>query len=109
MGAEMNIRKGDTVQILSGNDRGKRGTVLSVLREKDRVLVEGVNLRKHHTRPNARDPQGGIREREVPVHVSNVQVVCPKTDRPTRIRHAKLDSGRSVRVSVRSGEMIDTK
>jgi large subunit ribosomal protein L24 len=105
----MNIRKGDTVQILAGNDRGKRGTVLSVLREKERILVEGVNLRKHHTRPSARDPQGGIREREAPVHVSNVQVVCPKTDRPTRIRHSRLDNGRSVRVSARSGEMIDTK
>jgi large subunit ribosomal protein L24 len=105
----MDIRKGDTVQILAGNDRGKRGRVLQVLVEKGRVLVEGVNLRKHHTRPSTRDPQGGIREREAPVHVSNVQVVCPKTDQPTRIRHAKLDNGRSVRVSARSGEMIDTK
>ncbi len=105
----MDIRKGDTVQILAGNDRGKRGRVLQVLVDKGRVLVEGVNLRKHHTRPSTRDPQGGIREREAPVHVSNVQVVCPKTDQPTRIRHAKLDNGRSVRVSARSGEMIDTK
>lgn len=103
----MDIRKDDTVQVISGNDKGRRSTVLSVLKDRGRVIVEGVNMRKHHTRPTSRDPQGGIVEREAPIHVSNVMVVCPKTDQPTRIRHKKLDSGKSVRVSVRSGEMID--
>ena len=103
----MDIRKGDTIQIISGNDRGRRSTVLSVLKDRGRVIVEGVNMRKHHTRPTSRDPQGGIVEREAPIHVSNVMIVCPKTDQPTRISHRKLDNGKYVRVSVRSGEMID--
>lgn len=103
----MDIRKNDTVQVISGNDKGRRSTVLSVLRDRGRVIVEGVNMRKHHTRPTSRDPQGGIVEREAPIHVSNVMIVCPKTDQPTRISHKKLDNGKYVRVSVRSGEMID--
>lgn len=103
----MDIRKDDTVQVISGNDKGRRSTVLSVLKDRRRVIVEGVNMRKHHTRPTSRDPQGGIVEREAPIHVSNVMIVCPKTDQPTRIRHRKLDNGKYVRVSVRSGEMID--
>jgi large subunit ribosomal protein L24 len=106
---EMNIRKGDTVQIIRGNDKGTRARVLSVLKDKRRVIVEGVNMRKHHRRPNARDPQGGIIEREAPIDVSNLMIVCPQTDKPTRVRHRKLDDGKSVRISARSGEMIDSK
>ena len=105
----MNIRRDDIVQILSGNDQGKRGRVLSVLKDKKRVVVEGVRMMKRHTRPNQRDPQGGIIEREAPIHISNVMVICPKTDAPTRIRKMKLDSGKFVRVSARSGEMIDSQ
>ena len=103
----MDIRKGDTVQVISGNDKGRRSTVLSVFKDRGRVIVEGVNMRKHHTRPTSRDPQGGIIEREVPIHISNIMVVCPKTDQPTRIGHKQLDGGKYVRVSARSGEMID--
>jgi len=103
----MDIRKGDTIQVISGNDRGRRSTVLSVLKDRGRIIVEGVNMRKHHTRPTSRDPQGGIVERVAPIHVSNVMIVCPKTDLPTRISHKKLDNGKCVRVSVCSGEMID--
>ena len=103
----MDIRKGDTIQVISGNDKGRRSTVLSVFKDRGRVIVEGVNMRKHHTRPTSRDPQGGIVEREAPIHGSNVMIVCPKTDQPTRISHKKLDNGKYVRVSVRSGEMID--
>jgi large subunit ribosomal protein L24 len=105
----MDIRKGDTVEVISGNDRGKRSRVLDVLSDKQRVIVEGVNMRKHHTRPSARDPQGGIIEREAPIHVSNIMVVCPQTDQPTRIRHTQLDNGKYVRISARSGEMIDSQ
>ena len=105
----MDIRKGDTVQVMSGNDKGRRSTVLAVIKDKKRVLVEGVNMRKHHTRPSSRDPQGGIIELEVPIHLSNVMVICPKTDQPTRTRHKKLDNGKNVRVSARSGEMIDSE
>ena len=105
----MHIRKGDTVEVISGNDKGQRAAVLSVIRDRERVIVEGVNMRKHHTRPSSRDPQGGIIEREAAIHVSNVMIVCPKSDQPTRVRHARLDNGKYVRVSARSGEMIDTQ
>ena len=104
----MDIRRDDIVQVISGNDKGKQGKVLSVLKDKKRVLVEGVRMMKRHTRPSQRDPQGGIIEREAPIHVSNLMVVCPKTGAPTRIRHKQLDSGKYVRVSARSGEMIDS-
>ena len=103
----MDIRKGDSVQVISGNDKGRRSTVLNVFKDRGRVIVEGVNMRKHHTRPTSRDPQGGIVEREAPIHISNIMVVCPKTDQPTRISHKQLDNGKHVRVSARSGEMID--
>lgn len=103
----MDIRKGDSVQVISGNDKGRRSTVLNVFKDRGRVIVEGVNMRKHHTRPTSRDPQGGIIERETPIHISNIMVVCPKTDQPTRISHKRLDNGKHVRVSARSGEMID--
>ena len=105
----MDIRKGDTVQVISGNDKGKRSTVLSVLKDKQHLIVEQVNMRKHHTRPSTRDPQGGIIERETPIHVSNVMLVCPRTDKPTRVRHKRMDDGKYVRVSARSGEMIDSR
>jgi large subunit ribosomal protein L24 len=105
----MDIRKGDTVEVISGNDKGQRGLVLTVIREKQRIIVEGVNLRKHHTRPTRRDPQGGIIEREAAVHASNLMLVCPKTNQPTRVRHSRLDSGKRVRIAARSGEMIDSK
>ena len=104
----MNIRKDDTVQIISGNDKGKRGRVLSVLDE-GRVLVQGARMMKRHTKPSARDQQGGIVEREAPIHVSNLMVICPKSDTPTRIRKKQLDNGKYVRVSARSDEMIDSK
>ncbi|HIL11502.1 MAG TPA: 50S ribosomal protein L24, partial [Candidatus Latescibacteria bacterium] len=92
----MDIRKGDSVQVISGNDKGRRSTVLNVFKDRDRVIVEGVNMRKHHTRPTSRDPQGGIIERETPIHISNIMVVCPKTDQPTRISHKRLDNGKHV-------------
>ena len=105
----MNIRRDDTVQIVSGNDRGKRGRVLRVIKGGDRLIVEGVRMMKRHTRPTQRDPQGGIVEREAPISASNVMVICPKTDGPTRIRKTKLEDGRNMRVSARSGEMIDSE
>ena len=105
----MNIRRGDTVQVVSGNDKGKRGTVLSVAKDKKRVVVEGVRMMMHHTKPSSQDQQGGILEREAPIHVSNLMVMCPKTDAPTRIRHKQLDNGKFVRVSARSSEMIDSQ
>ena len=105
----MNVKKDDTVLIISGNDKGRRGRVLRVFPDQDRVIVEGIRMMKKHTKPTQRDPQGGIVEREAPIHVSNVMVVDPKTDAPTRLRRRSLDDGRSVRVAARSGEMIDSQ
>lgn len=105
----MDIKRDDMVIVISGNDRGRRGKVLRVLPEQDRIIVEGVRMMKKHTKPTQRDPQGGIVEREAPIHVSNVMVVDPKGDGPTRIRRKRLEGGRSVRVAVRSGEMIDSR
>ena len=105
----MNVKKDDTVLIICGNDKGRRGRVLRVLPEKDRVIVEGARMMKKHTKPTQRDPQGGIVEREASIHISNVMVVDPKTDAPTRVWRRALDDGRSVRVAARSGEMIDSQ
>ena len=105
----MKVKKDDTVLIISGNDKGRRGRVLRVYPDQDRVIVEGVRMMKKHTKPTQRDPQGGIVEREASIHVSNVMVVDAKTGAPTRVRRRSLDDGRSVRVAVRSGEMIDSQ
>jgi len=104
----MKIKRDDTVLIISGNDKGKRGRVLRVYPEQDRIIVEGVRMMKKHTKPTQRDPQGGIIEREAPLHVSNVMLVDPKNDEPTRVSRQRLDEGRRVRVAKRSGEMIDS-
>jgi large subunit ribosomal protein L24 len=101
------IRKGDLVAVISGNDRGKRGRVLRVLREKGRVVVEGVNLRYKHLRRSQQNPKGGRVRREMPVHASNVQPLDPETGRPTRVGVAVVD-GRRTRVGRRSGKPIET-
>ena len=104
----MKIKRDDTVLVISGNDKGKRGRVLRVLPERDRIIVEGVRMMKKHTKPTRRDPQGGIIEREAAMHVSNVMLVDPKSGEPTRVGRQRLDGGRTVRVAKRSGEMIDS-
>jgi large subunit ribosomal protein L24 len=81
----MKIRKNDQVVVISGNSRGKRGKVLKVYPELNRVIVEGVNIIKRHTRPNQKNPQGGILQREAPIHLSNVMLLDPKTNEPTRV------------------------
>ncbi len=105
----MKIRRDDTVLVISGNDKGKRGRVLRVIPEQDRLIVEGIRMMKRHTKPTQRDPQGGIVEREAPIHVSNVMVIDPHNDEPTRVGKKRLDDGRNVRVAARSGEMIDSE
>ena len=102
----MKIRKGDTVKVLAGNDRGKTGTVIHVIPEKDRVIVEKINLIKRHQKPTQRVPQGGIVEREAPIHMSNVMVLDPKTGDPTRIGSKQLEDGKRERVAKRSGEIV---
>jgi len=104
----MKIKKGDNVEVKSGKDAGKRGRVLVVDRDHDRVVVEGVNMIKRHTRPNPQKKiQGGIVEREAAIHTSNVMVVSPDSGRPTRVGYKVLDDGRKVRVSKVDGAILD--
>lgn len=104
--AKLHIKKGDTVVVISGNDRGKQGRVLTIDTEKSRAIVEGVNLVKKHTKPNADNPKGGIIEQEAGVHISNLMVVDSKGN-ATRVGRKKDDkSGKSVRYSKKSGEVI---
>jgi|SRR5215813_5747558 len=101
------IRKNDLVEVIAGKDKGKRGKVLQVIRAKNRVIVQGVNFIKRHTRPNPqRNIKGGIAEREAPLHVSNVMLVDPENDKLTRIGVKLLADGRKVRVA-KSGAVLD--
>jgi len=102
------IRKNDTVLVVAGRDRGKRGRVLSVVAEKNRLVVEGVNMVKRHTRPNPqRNIKGGIVEREASLHASNVQLVCPECSKMTRIGHKVLADGRKVRICRKCEGVVD--
>lgn len=100
------VKKGDRVVVTTGRDKGKTGEVLGVMPKDGRVLVQGVNMIKRHTRPS-QTQQGGIIEREAPLHLSNVMLADPKTGEPTRVGFRVLDDGRKVRVAKRSGEVID--
>ncbi|WP_205007168.1 50S ribosomal protein L24 [Sporolactobacillus spathodeae] len=102
----MHVKKGDKVQVITGKDKGKQGVILAAYPDKERVLVEGVNIIKKHSKPTQASPQGGIIEREAPIHVSNVMLLDPKTNEPTRVGHQVVD-GKKVRVSKKSGEVID--
>ena len=106
MQKKLHIKKGDTVVVIAGNDNGKQGKVLEVIRDKERAIVEGVNMIKKHTKPNAEHPQGGIIEREAPVHISNLMLVDPKTGNRTRIGRRLGSNGKLVRYSKKSGEEI---
>ena len=101
---KFNIKKGDTVYVNAGNDKGKTGKVLEVLRSKDRVIVEGVNMVSKHTKPNPKNPQGGIVKQEAGIHVSNVQLM-DAAGKPTRIAH-KLVDDKKVRIAKTTGEEI---
>ena len=102
------IKKNDNVLVIAGRDRGKRGRVLRVLPAKGRVIVEGVNFIKRHTRPNPqRNVKGGIVEREAAIHASNVMLLDPETNEPTRIGSKKLSDGSRVRIGRKSGAVVD--
>jgi large subunit ribosomal protein L24 len=101
------VRKGDTVMVVAGKERGKKGKVLRVIPEKGRVVVERLNLIKKHQRPTQKVRQGGIIEREGPIHLSNVMLVDPGSNKPTRVGMRALSDGKKVRVAKRSGEMLD--
>ena len=101
---KFNIKKGDTVYVNAGNDKGKTGKVLEVLRDKDRVIVEGVNMVSKHTKPNPKNPQGGIVKQEAGIHVSNVQLV-DANGKATRVAYKEVD-GKKVRIAKTTGEEI---
>jgi len=102
------IRKNDNVVVITGKDRGKRGRVLKVLRVKNRLVIEGVNIIKRHTKPNPqRNIKGGLVEREAALHASNVQVVCPECGKPARIGSKILGDGRKVRVCRKCEGVVD--
>jgi large subunit ribosomal protein L24 len=102
------IRKNDNVLVMAGRDRGKRGRVLRVVRAKNRLIVEGVNFIKKHTKPNPqKNVKGGIIEREAPLSASNVQVVCPECGAATRIGRRALDDGRTVRICRKCKGVVD--
>ena len=104
--SKLHIKKGDTVYVNAGNDRGKTGRVLSVLVQKQRAVVEGINVVSKSAKPSAKHPQGGIIKVEAPVHISNLNLIDPKSGKPTRIGRRKNEAGKTVRYSKKSGEEI---
>lgn len=104
--SKLHIRKGDTVYVNAGEDKGKTGKVLQVFVDKQRATVEGCNIVSRSTKPSAKNPQGGIVKVEAPIHISNLNVVDPKTGKPTRIGRKLNEAGKSVRYAKKSGEVI---
>lgn len=107
---KLHVKKGDDVKVIAGNEKGKQGRVLAVFPAKERVLVEGINMRVHHDKPTQENPQGGRIEREVAIHISNVMVIDPSTGEATRIGRKRIEEdggGRWVRYAKNSGEIID--
>lgn len=105
--ASAKIKKGDSVVVLSGKDRGKTGTVAKVLPKDGKIVVEGVNVAARHRKPSQANPQGGIDRFEAPMHMSKVALADPKSGKPTRVRFDVKKDGTKVRVAVKSGETID--
>ncbi len=106
MSAKLKVKKGDKVVVLTGRDKGRTGEIVKAMPRENRVIVQGVNMIKRHTRPT-QSHGGGIVEKEASIHVSNVAIIDPKDNKPTRVGFKKLDDGRKVRVARRSGEVID--
>lgn len=103
---KLHIKKNDTVVVLAGEDKGKTGKVLKVLVEKNRALVEGVNMVSKSTKPSAKNPQGGIVKQEAPIHISNLSLVDPKSGKATRVGIKLTEDGKKVRIAKKSGEEI---
>lgn len=103
----MGIKKEDRVLVIAGKEKGKKGRVLSVMPSEDRLIIEGVNIIKRHMKPSRKYAQGGIIEREAPLHISNVMLLCPKCNKATRIANVVLESGKKVRACKKCREVID--
>ncbi|GEN51091.1 50S ribosomal protein L24 [Alkalibacterium pelagium] len=101
----MFVKSGDKVRVLAGKDKGKEGTVLSAMPKQSKVIVEGINIMKKHTRPTGMGQEGGIVETEAPIHVSNVQLIDPKSGESTRVGY-KIEDGKKVRYAKKSGEAL---
>lgn len=106
MQKKTHIKKGDLVKVLAGEDRAKEGRVLEVDRAKNRAIVEGLNINKKHSKPTTANPQGGIVEKEGPIHISNLMLIDPKGGKPTRVGRKMEKGGKLVRISKRTGEVI---
>ena len=104
--SQLHIKKNDTVVVLAGEDKGKTGKVLKVLVEKNRALVEGVNMVSKSTKPSAKNPQGGIVKQEAPIHISNLSLIDPKSGKATRVGIKVTEDGKKVRIAKKSGEEI---
>ena len=103
----MHVKKGDTVVVISGKDKGKKGKILQAIPKAERVIVEGVNMQTKHQKPSAKVQQGGIIHQEGPVHASNVMLWDSKAKAPTRVGYKVLENGKKVRISIKSGETIE--
>jgi len=103
---KLKIRKGDLVQVIAGDSKGKQGKILQVLTKENRVIIEGANLVSKHTKPNAANPNGGIIKKEAPIHISSVMLIDPKSGKPTRVGRVKNEAGKLVRIAKKSGEEI---
>ncbi|TDF91494.1 50S ribosomal protein L24 [Paenibacillus piri] len=103
----MHVKKDDNVFVITGKDKGKKGRIIAAYPRENRVLVEGVNMVKKHTKPSQSNPQGGIIAQEAPIHVSNVMLIDPKSGQPTRVGYKVMDNGQKVRIAKKSGEVID--
>jgi large subunit ribosomal protein L24 len=101
------IKKGDRVQVLTGRDKGKRGEVIAVMPTESRALVQGVNMVKRHRKPQGLNQPGGIQEKEAPIHLSNLALIDPSSDKPARVGFRLLEDGKKVRVAKPSGEVLD--
>ncbi len=104
---KLHVRRGDTVLVLSGKDKGRRGKVTRAIPAEGRIVVEGINVVKKHVRPGPKVMQGGIVDQEAPIYASKVMLVCPRCNEPTRVGHTRLEDGRPVRVCKHCGEVID--
>lgn len=106
MSQKLKVKKGDTVVVISGKEKGKQGEIIATEPKKERVIVKGLNLVKRHTKPSQSNPQGGIITKEAPIHVSNVMIIDPETKEPTRIKKVEQKDGSFARAAVKSGALL---
>lgn len=107
MSQKLKVKKGDTVVVISGKEKGKQGEIIATEPKKERVIVKGLNLVKRHTKPSQSNPQGGIITKEAPIHVSNVMIIDPETKEPTRIKKVEQKDGSFARAAVKSGALLE--